>query len=121
MVILGAGEAGEICSEDQMAASWLALRFHHRGFDFEGRNTVDEVERWGTFDPSLVGLSRSAESLRARGRGADVDFVLGHVDDVNVACAYADGELRDPAAARRRVQDDMPTPAWGIPLPSLGR
>lgn len=121
VAILGAGEGGEVCSEDQMAAAWLALRFHHRGFDFEGRNTVDEVDRWGTFDPSLVGLSRSAESLRARGRGADVDFVLSHVDDVAVACAYADGELRDPAAARRRLQDDMPTPAWGIRLPSLGR
>lgn len=121
VVILGAGEAGEICSEDQMAASWLAMRFRQRGFELEGRNTSDEVERWGTFDPSLVGLSRSAESLRARGRGADVDFVLGHVDDVNLACTWADGELRDPAAARRRVQDDMPTPAWGISLPSLGR
>ena len=93
----------------------------HRGFELEGMNTVDEVGRWGTFDPSMVNLSRSAEYLRARGRSADVDFVLGHVDDVNVACAYADGELRDPAAARRRLQDDMPTPAWGISLPMHGR
>jgi phosphosulfolactate phosphohydrolase-like enzyme len=121
VVILGAGEAGEVCSEDQMAAAWLALRFHHRGFELEGRNTADEIGRWGTFDPSLVGLSRSAEHLRARGRGADVDFVLGHVDDVNVACAWADGELRDPAAARRRLQDDLPTPVGGISLPVLGR
>jgi phosphosulfolactate phosphohydrolase-like enzyme len=121
VVILGAGEAGEVSSEDQMAASWLAARFRKRGFEFDGRNTAEEVERWGTFDPSLVGLSRSAERLRARGRGADVDFVLAHVDDVNAACAYADGELRDPAAARRRLQDEMPTPAWGIPLPMIGR
>ena len=121
VVILGAGEAGEVCSEDQMAAAWLAQRFHHRGFELEGMNTVDEVGRWSTFDPSMVNLSRSAEYLRARGRSADVDFVLGHVDDVNVACAYADGELRDPAAARRRLQDDMPTPAWGISLPVHGR
>jgi phosphosulfolactate phosphohydrolase-like enzyme len=121
VAILGAGEAGEVSSEDQMAAAWLALRLHHRGFELEGRNTADEVGRWGTFDPSLVSLSRSAENLRARGRGADVDFVLGHADDVNVACAYADGELRDPAAARRRLQDDLPTPAWGIPLPMIGR
>jgi phosphosulfolactate phosphohydrolase-like enzyme len=121
VVILGVGEAGEVASEDQMVAAWLAGRFQQRGFELEGRNTADEVERWGAFDPSLVGLTRSAERLRARGRGADVDFVLGHVDDVNLACAYADGELRDPAAARRRLQDDMPTPAWGITLPVPGR
>jgi len=121
VVILGAGEAGEVCSEDQMVASWLAVHLQRRGFELEGRNTADEVDRWRTFDPSLVGLSRSAERLRARGRGAEVDFVLGHVDDVSVACAYADGELRDPAAARRRLQDELPTPAWGIPLPALGR
>jgi phosphosulfolactate phosphohydrolase-like enzyme len=121
VVILGAGEAGEVSSEDQMAAAALAVRFQQRGFELEGRNTADEVERWSVLDPSLVSLSRSAENLRARGRGADVDFVLGHVDDVNFACAYADGELRDPAAARRRLQDDMPTPAWGIPLPMIGR
>lgn len=121
VVVLGAGEAGEICSEDQMAASWLAVRLRQRGFEFEGKKTADEVGRWGALDPSLVGLSRSAERLRARGRDADVDFVLGHVDDVNLACAWADGELRDPAAARRRIQDDMPTPAWGIPAVSLGR
>jgi hypothetical protein len=46
-----------------------------------------------------------------------VDFVLGHVDDLDVVCGYADNEFRDPAAARRRVGDDSPTPAWGMPLP----
>ena len=120
VAILGAGEAGEVSSEDQMAAAWLAVRLQQRGFDLEGRNTADEVGRWGASDPSLVGLSRSAERLRARGRGADVDFVLGHVDDVNAACAFADGELRDPAAARRRLQGDASTPAWGSTLPVFG-
>ena len=67
--MIGAGEAGEVCAADQMATAWLALRMQGRDFDLEGRHTVDEVKRWGSSDVALIGLSRSAETLRARGRG----------------------------------------------------
>jgi phosphosulfolactate phosphohydrolase-like enzyme len=120
VVILGAGDGGEVGAEDQMAAAWLAVRLRQRGFELEGRNTAEEVERWGDFDPSLVGLSRSAQRLRARGREAEVDFVLRHVDDLKVVAAFAKGEVRDPVAARRRLEDDISTPAWGTHLPAMG-
>lgn len=120
VVVLGAGERGEICSEDQMIAAWLARKLQDRGFELEGRNALEETERWGAGDASLVGLSRSAERLRARGRGADVDFVLCHLDDLPVVCGYADGEFRDPAEARRRLDEETPTPAWGTARPVLG-
>jgi 2-phosphosulfolactate phosphatase len=94
VAILTAGEAGELCAEDQMAAAWLAGRLRRRGFALEGRNTVNEVTRWGRPDVSLVGWSRSAERLRSQGCGDDVEFVLQHVDDLDVVCAYAQGELR---------------------------
>lgn len=104
IAVLAAGEAGELCTEDQMAAAWLARRLQHKGFALEGRGTVTEVARWGQPDVSLVGWSRSAERLRSHGRAEDVDFVLGHVDDLDVVCAYAHGELRAalrPAPGRR--------------------
>jgi len=123
VAILGAGEAGEVCTEDQMAAAWLAARLGKRGFELEGRHTINEVERWGVPDVSLIGWSRAAERLRARGRAEDVDFVLRHFDDLDVVGAYAGGEVRNPAAARRAMaeEDDRPTPAWGTPLPVLGQ
>jgi len=124
VAILGAGEGGEVSTEDQMAAAWLATRLRDRGFELEGRNTLDEVERWGTVDVSLVGWSRAAERLRARGQAADVAFVLDHFDDLDVVGAYAGGEVRNAAAVRRRAreeEDDLPTPAWGTTLPALGR
>jgi phosphosulfolactate phosphohydrolase-like enzyme len=117
VVLIGAGESGDVCMADQMSAAWLAVRLQRRHFELEGRNTSDEVARWGSSDVSLIGLSRSADRLRARGRGADVDFVLHHVDDVSVVCAYENGEIRDAIATRRRVQDDTETPAWGTPIP----
>jgi len=64
VAVLGAGEGGEVCTEDQMVASWLAERLRRRGFELEGRNTTVEVERWGSPDATLVGWSRSAERLR---------------------------------------------------------
>ena len=113
VVILGAGDRGEICSEDQMTAAWLAIRLRQRGFELEDRNTVGEVQRWGGFDPSLIGLSRSAERLRSRGRGAEVDFVLGHVDDLDVVCFCAGHELSDLAAERRRRPAETPSLVMG--------
>ena len=104
-----------------MATAWLAMRLQGRDFDLEGRHTTDEVARWGSSDVSLIGLSRSAERLRSRGRESEVAFVLKHVNDLEVVCAYDSGELEDPVAKRRRHIEEMPTPAWGTPGPSAGR
>jgi phosphosulfolactate phosphohydrolase-like enzyme len=113
VVILGAGDRGEVCSEDQMTAAWLAVRLQQRGFELEGRHTVSTVQRWGGFDPSLIGLSRSAERLRIRGRAAEVEFVLSHVNDLDVVCAWAGHEVSDPVAGRRRPCAETSSPAVG--------
>lgn len=113
VVLIGAGQDGEVCAADQMATAWLALRMQGRDFDLEGRHTTDEVTRWGPSDVALIGLSRSAERLRARGHAAEVDFVLKHVNDINVVCAYEAGELVDPVARRKKLAEETPTPAWG--------
>lgn len=113
VVMIGAGEAGEVCAADQMATAWLALRMQGRDFDLEGRNTTEEVARWGSSDVSLIGLSRSAEKLRSRGREAEVAYVLRHVNDLSVACVYEGGEVFDAVARRKKAEEEMPTPAWG--------
>jgi phosphosulfolactate phosphohydrolase-like enzyme len=115
VVVIGAGEDGEVCAADQMAAAWLALRLQGRDFELEGRNTHDEARRWASSDASLVGLSRSAERLRSRGRASDVEFVLGHINDLEAVAAYDEGEVHDPVLRRRRLAEETPTPAWGTP------
>lgn len=118
VVLIGAGEGGELCAADQMATAWLAMRLQGRDFDLEGRHTVDEVTRWGPSEVALIGLSRSAERLRARGSQDELDFVLHHVNDLHVVCAYDAGEITDPVAARKRLEEETPTPAWGTSSPS---
>jgi phosphosulfolactate phosphohydrolase-like enzyme len=102
-----------------MTAAWLADRLSSRGFALEGRDTVTEVKRWGRPDISLVGWSRSAERLRSRGRGDDVDFVLEHVDDLDLVCSYAQGELR-PALRPARTNPLSPAVGWSALLPAQG-
>ncbi len=118
VAVLGAGEGGEVCTEDQMVASWLAERLHHRGFELEGRNTSLEVERWGAPDATLVGWSRSAERLRACGRAKDVEFVVEHVDDLDVVCVGS--ELSGPMVSPQRTGARRPTPAWSTSQPVAG-
>jgi len=113
VVVIGAGEDGELCAADQMATAWMALRLQGRDFDLEGRHTVDVVTRWAPSDVSLIGLSRSAERLRSRGRDAEVAFVLRHVNDLTSVCSYDAGEVGDPVVRRRTVEENTPTPAWG--------
>jgi phosphosulfolactate phosphohydrolase-like enzyme len=115
VVLIGAGENGEVCAADQMATAWLGLRMKTNGWELEGRQTIDEVSRWASSDVSLVGLSRSAERLRARGRDSELAFVLSHVNDLDVACGYEHGEAFDPVVRRRKLEEEVPTPAWGTP------
>jgi phosphosulfolactate phosphohydrolase-like enzyme len=115
VVVIGAGQEGEVCAADQMATAWLARRMQGRDFELEGRNTNDEVSRWGGSDVSLIGLSRSAERLRGLGHGAEVDFVLSYVNDLSAVCIYEMGTVFDPVARRRRLEEETPTPAWGTP------
>lgn len=121
VVVIGAGQGGEVCAADQMATAWLAQRMQGRDFALEGRNTNEEVARWGPSDVSLIGLSRSAERLRARGHAADVEFVLRHVNDLDVVCVYEKGEVHDPVVRRRKLEEENPTPAWGTPSVTASR
>ena len=125
VAILGAGERGEVCDGGpdggglaRRASAHPRLRARRPQHRQRGRALGQAGRR------ALIGWSRSAERLRARGRAADVDFVLRHFDDLDVVAAYVGGEVRNPAAARRRAfeeEDDLPTPAWGTALPLFGQ
>lgn len=82
VALLAAGCREEFSCEDQMAAGWIAERLLGLGFEPEDRRTADTVRRWSGIPPSLAGWGNSAAGLRRAGRGDEVDFVIGHVDDV---------------------------------------
>lgn len=112
VAVLGVGEGGEECCEDQMAAVWLTQLLEQQGAAIEDRGTQAEVARWGSADASLLGWTRSADRLRRAGRQRDLELVQGGRDDLDIVCEYRDGEvlaLAIPrhfgAVAARRVRD----------------
>src|SRR5262249_23105966 len=102
VTLVGAGHGGEIRTEDQMVAAWIAGKLLREGFEASSLQTAREVDRWSRADVSLAALGRGAEHLRRVGRGRELDFVLSRVDDLDFACRFQAGELVEvrPAPAR---------------------
>ncbi len=94
IALVGAGHAAEIRYEDQMVAAWIARKLVALGYEAADLHTALDVERWSHVDLSVAGLGRGAEHLRRLGRKRELDFVLSRVDDLDLACQFEDGEMR---------------------------
>ena len=93
VALLAAGCREEFSCEDQMAAAWIAERLLGVGFEPEDRRTADAVRRWSGIPPSLAGWGNSAADLRRAGRDDEVEFVIGHVDDVPYSLLFQGHEV----------------------------
>lgn len=94
VVLIGAGSGGDYRCEDQMVAAWIGRRLLERGFAADSMATTESVTRWGDADAALAGWGKSAEELRRHGRYADLELVLGCVDDLALVCMARGGEVR---------------------------
>jgi phosphosulfolactate phosphohydrolase-like enzyme len=95
VVLIAAAEGDDFRCEDKLAAARIGRALLSRGFQPVGPNTVDVIERWGEADTKLIAWGRSAQRLRRQGRAEDLEFVLKHVDDLDLVCGYRDGEIVD--------------------------
>lgn len=93
VLILDANHDGDARCEDRIAAGRLAAALVDLGFEPSGLTTRETIQRWGRVDVGLAAWGRSAEDLRHRRRGADLEFVLSHVDDLDLVCDYQDGQI----------------------------
>jgi len=93
VLVLDAAHDGDIRCEDRLAAARLAGALVENSFIADGLGTRETIDRWGSADVSLLSWGRSAEELRSQGRHEDLDFVLSHVDDLDVVCTFSDGRL----------------------------
>lgn len=107
VVVLGAGFGSEFRCEDQMAAARIAAGLLELGFRCEDIGTADLVRRWGAADLALTALGKSAAYLLRLGRGEDLDFVLNHVDDLDLVCKYDEGAIRAVATSQHRLRTAM--------------
>jgi 2-phosphosulfolactate phosphatase len=103
--LIGAESRGEFRDEDQLCAAWIAQSLLDEGF--QGTDAVLElVERWRGVPVDAIEAGTSAAYLRASGQGEDLDFILGHVDDVpNVVVSDGREVLMSTSASPAEVGD----------------
>lgn len=98
VAVLGAGTRGQFRREDQIGCAWVAEKLVAAGYFAETPRTSELIARWRGADLQVIRGGRSAAYLCRSGQQEDLEFVLSHVDDLDVVPRLVGGELV-PAAA----------------------
>jgi 2-phosphosulfolactate phosphatase len=64
-----------------------------KGYIPENAETAELVSRWLDAPPVACLGSRSVDFLRRTGRNTDLDFILGHIDDLHSVFTVNNGEV----------------------------
>ncbi len=93
-VMLLAGESrGELREEDRLCAAWIGRRLLEAGFTARDSLVEELVAQWGDAPADSIMGGHSAQYLSATGQQHDLDFILEHVDDLDVVYELRGGEL----------------------------
>jgi len=92
VVLLGAESRGEFREEDQLCCAWIAAMLLDNGYraDLESRRLIDE---WRGQPLDRITEGKSATYLRESGQTEDLDFILGHIADLQTTFEMRAGEV----------------------------
>jgi 2-phosphosulfolactate phosphatase len=93
VLLYGADSRGQFREEDQLACAWIAKRLGDAGYAPGDELTRQVLERWADASADAVADGPSSRYLRETGQGHDLEFVLGHVDDLGAVFPIADTEI----------------------------
>jgi 2-phosphosulfolactate phosphatase len=99
VALIGAGARGEFREEDQYGCAVIAAGLIDAGFVAEDARTRELVERWRGLPPTAILVSNSVAFLERAGQLDDLDFVLGHLDDVDAVFAFDGSRLESRGVA----------------------
>jgi 2-phosphosulfolactate phosphatase len=102
IAVVGAGSKGEFREEDQICCAWIAAGLMSEGYSAENRETLSIANRWRDATPDACLCSRSVDFLKRTGRLNDLDFILGHIDDLQAVFTVRHGEVKMFAADHAR-------------------
>jgi len=95
VAVLGAGTRGEFRDEDQIGCALIAGKLLAAGFEPGNDSTAELVEKWRDPDLDVIRHGNSAKYLRTSGHSHDLEFVLSHLDDLQVVPRLRDAQLTD--------------------------
>lgn len=91
--VLGAPTRGEFREEDQLCCAWIAAGLMKSGFNSEDDKTLELVKRWKDKPVEICAEGKSADYLRKTGQKKDLDFILTHVNDLDLPLGIRENEL----------------------------
>ncbi len=95
VAIIGAGTRGEFRIEDQIGCAWLAEQLQKLGYQAENTQSERIIARWSGCSSEVIRDGDSASYLRRSGQFHDLEFILHHVDDLNVVPIYRGRHFED--------------------------
>ena len=120
VAIIGAGSKGEFREEDQICCAWIAARLMTLGYGPEDPRTASIVRQWQNAPPSACLCSHSVAFLKRTGRFSDLDFILGHIDDLQAVFAVQHGEVKMIAQEQAVATSSLAIrPGSQVPLQSI--
>ena len=93
VAVIGAGSRNEFREEDQMCCAWIDEQLIKAGFVAEDRQTMEVIERWSGLPPAACSISNSVAYLRRTGQLEDFDFIMAHIDDLDVVYTMQGDEV----------------------------
>ena len=117
IAIIGAGCRGEFREEDQICCAWIARDLIRMGYSPANAQTEAVVSRWQDAPAEACLCSRSVDFLRRTDQLRDLDFVLGHINDLGAVFTVEDGEVKmipveqaawSPSLGPAPVNDGLP-------------
>ena len=100
VAVIGAGSRGEFREEDQICSAWIAAGLIDAGYTAGNSATAEMVEHWRGASLSAIATGASAAFLERTDQLDDLEFVLTHDDDLDLALVLRDGEVSTVGAGR---------------------
>jgi 2-phosphosulfolactate phosphatase len=93
VAVIGAGSRGEFREEDQICCAWIAAGLMDYGYRPEDPKTQEIADLWRNAPPAACLPSNSVGYLRRTNQLKDLDFILGHIDDLDEVFMFHNREV----------------------------
>ncbi|HKJ64422.1 MAG TPA: 2-phosphosulfolactate phosphatase [Desulfopila sp.] len=93
IAVIGAGTRGRFRREDQICCARVTEKLLDAGYAMEDARTKEIVSRWSGTSPESARGGQSEDYLKRSGQLFDLEFILSHIDDIDMVPILVDGEL----------------------------
>lgn len=93
IAVIGAGSRHEFREEDQMCCAWVSEALLRYGYEPANEYTAGIIERWKGAPADACADGNSVAYLRRSNQLRDFDFILAHVNDLDLAVTLHGNEV----------------------------